>query len=168
MNNVITCDGATSYIHAIQNGEVVLVKVDTTDLPLLGSIGNRSWSVSHNNGRNNYCYVVIDGFKCFMHRLICDFPDGLEVDHRNGDSLDNRRINLNPCTRQQNAAKMRISDTPSKRNKLGIRGISLTPSGRYLVKALNKSVGIYDTLEEARNVYNALRRAENIRRTGVE
>lgn len=149
-------------------GQVVLVKVDTADLPLLGSIGNRAWSVSHNGGPNSYAYVVIDQFKVFMHRLLCDFPQGLEVDHRNGDGLDNRRINLQPCTRQQNAAKMRISDKPSKRSKSGIRGISLLPSGRYSVKSMSKFIGSYDTLDEAKAVYNALRRAENIRRTGVE
>ena len=39
-----------------------------------------------------------------MHRMITGAPDGLEVDHINGEGLDNRRVNLRICTRAQNAA----------------------------------------------------------------
>jgi hypothetical protein len=38
-----------------------------------------------------------------MHRLILGAPAGMEVDHRNGDGLDNRRANLRLCTRAQNS-----------------------------------------------------------------
>lgn len=37
-----------------------------------------------------------------MHRLILDAPAGMEIDHINGDGLDNRRCNLRVVTRQQN------------------------------------------------------------------
>lgn len=49
--------------------------------------------------------VRINGAKVsvYMHRLILDAPRHLFVDHRNGNGLDNRRENIRPCTRQQNA-----------------------------------------------------------------
>lgn len=37
-----------------------------------------------------------------LHRAILDAPAGLQVDHINGDSLDNRRANLRLCTHAQN------------------------------------------------------------------
>jgi hypothetical protein len=37
-----------------------------------------------------------------MHRLILDALPGVEVDHRNGGGLDNRRSNIRLCTRSEN------------------------------------------------------------------
>ncbi|RAK52107.1 AP2/ERF family transcription factor [Phenylobacterium deserti] len=37
-----------------------------------------------------------------MHRQLLQAPDGLEVDHIDGDPLNNQRSNLRLCTHQQN------------------------------------------------------------------
>ena len=42
-----------------------------------------------------------------MHRQIMDPPQGVEIDHRNNNGLDNRRCNLRFCTRSQNMANSR-------------------------------------------------------------
>lgn len=54
-----------------------------------------------------------------LHREIMSAPEGLEVDHKNGDGLDNRRSNLRLVTHQQNMHNMRIN----KNNKSGHKGI---------------------------------------------
>jgi HNH endonuclease len=48
--------------------------------------------------------VRIDGKRVciFMHRHICAAVPGLEVDHVNGDGLDNQRANLRQCTHRDN------------------------------------------------------------------
>ena len=38
----------------------------------------------------------------YLHREITNCPDGMEVDHRDGDSLCNTEENLRVCTRSQN------------------------------------------------------------------
>jgi hypothetical protein len=42
-----------------------------------------------------------------LARLIMDAPAGTDVDHANGDTLDNQRGNLRVCTRQQNLQNRR-------------------------------------------------------------
>lgn len=37
-----------------------------------------------------------------LHRIILNVPSDQEVDHKNGDPLDNRRENLRICSRSQN------------------------------------------------------------------
>jgi len=55
-----------------------------------------------------------------MHRIILNAPAGMEVDHINGNPLDNRRTNLRLATAHQNR---RNHIGPNKNNKLGIKGV---------------------------------------------
>ena len=55
-----------------------------------------------------------------MHREITNAPKGMEVDHINGNPLDNRKENLRICTNQQNAMNRgKRSDNTS-----GYKGVS--------------------------------------------
>jgi len=57
-----------------------------------------------------------------LHRLIMNAPDGLLVDHINGDSLDNRSANLRLATRSQNQLNRRKrKNTSSKFNGVSFR-----------------------------------------------
>ena len=42
-----------------------------------------------------------------MHRAIMRPPVDMEVDHRNGDGLDNRKLNLRICAHKQNIRNSR-------------------------------------------------------------
>lgn len=77
--------------------------IDADDLPLVD--GHR-WYAMRN--RNSYYAVRKIGAgrerrKLWLHRVILDAPEGVQVDHINGDGLDNRRANLRVCTNQQNS-----------------------------------------------------------------
>lgn len=65
----------------------------------------------------------------YMHRFIMDAPKGMQVDHINGDGLDNRRSNLRLATSSQNGWNRRAR-RPRKRAYKGI-----TPKGgKWLAK----------------------------------
>lgn len=64
-----------------------------------------TWSASP-QGRKNIKYRAVMGFEgktILMHRFIMEPPDGMVVDHINGNPMDNRCSNLRICTQAQNS-----------------------------------------------------------------
>lgn len=76
--------------------------VDDADEALVASF---KWS-AYKIGRNFYAMTMDSGKRLYMHRLVMG-RDGPEVDHRNGDGLDNRRTNLRPTRHALNLANQR-------------------------------------------------------------
>jgi hypothetical protein len=64
-----------------------------------------------------------------MHRLILGIPNS-EVDHVNGNPLDNRRVNLRLATRAQNSANTRSRKNTTSKYK-GVYWIDLRKNGEY-------------------------------------
>lgn len=91
-------------------GTLHRVKIDTADLPRVLAVSTR-WNIAnfYPRGFRLYAYIRerVPGLgrsrTVYMHRVVADAPAGLEVDHSNHDSLDNRRsCNLRVVTHKQN------------------------------------------------------------------
>lgn len=88
-----------------------------------------------------------------LHRLLTPCCQSFEVDHRNGNTLDNRRQNLRVATKSQNQANRGIP----KNNTSGFKGVHFDGS-KYRAKVVcNKQVhrlGHFDTAEQAAIAYD--------------
>jgi len=90
-----------------------------------------------------------------MHRVIIDCPSGLEVDHINGNTLDNRKKNLRVCTNSQN--QMNRSCISS--NKTGYKGVHWNKErgvwkSQISVDGMRIYLGFFNTPIEAARAYD--------------
>jgi hypothetical protein len=89
------------------------------------------------------------GKTILMHRIILDAPEGIEVDHINGNGLDNRRANLRLVTVQQN----RQNRSKGRNNQTGFKGVTFDKKSGKWVMSLRV---LFDSAEEAAQVYDRL------------
>lgn len=90
-----------------------------------------------------------------MHNVIMCPQNGLEVDHINGDKLDNRRANLRVCTHSENMKNRKNN----KDNTSGYKGVVFhSPSGKWQAQiGVNKkhySLGLFDNKIDAAKAYD--------------
>lgn len=82
----------------LSDGQICLVDEDD-----LERVSKHSWCTSHNGNGNFYAQTRINTKTVYMHRFILSAPKGTMLDHRNGNSLDNRKENLRFCTKSENS-----------------------------------------------------------------
>lgn len=88
-----------------------------------------------------------------MHRRIMGFPDGLEVDHRDGYTFNNTRSNLRVATRFQNSQNRRTNVGKSR-----FKGVFSVDNGwRASIRADGQKfdLGRFDAEEDAARAYDA-------------
>jgi hypothetical protein len=89
-----------------------------------------------------------------MHRLIMNAPTDRQVDHVNGDRLDNRRANLRLATQRENSANTRKRSS----NKSGVKGVVWDKARKKwaaYIKVNYRSIGLgrFDTIDAAAEAY---------------
>lgn len=91
-----------------------------------------------------------------MHRLIMACPDGMVVDHINGNRLDNRKANLRICTVEENNRNRKKHNGGTSRYKGVCRKVENSNSWTVYIAARGRSfyLGSYSTEKEAALVYD--------------
>ena len=109
-------------------------------------------------GYTFYRHIEINGKKYRAHSLAWlymtgEFPEpGLEIDHIDGNGLNNRFNNLRLATRGQNKANSRVN----RNNKLAIKGVCKFKNrykAQIWVTGTCIHLGYFDTPEEASAAY---------------
>lgn len=110
------------------------------------------------NGKTKFCATRTERKNgitktIFMHRAIANAPDGLSVDHINGDTLDNTRKNLRIATIQQNCWN-RIPNSGKKFKGVIVRKNRKKFSAQIKINWKSIHLGYFDTRMEAAIAYD--------------
>lgn len=129
------------------NGGYVLI--DQADLDL---ISTHKWSIQDDGRGRQFALATsrATGKKrsVRMHRLILDAPEGVQVDHANGNTLDNRRSNLRLASAGDNQRNKDEAESES-----GYKGVHRKERGGWeasiCVDNRNQSLGRFSSAAEA-------------------
>lgn len=106
---------------------------------------------------DKYMWSLSHGYPCsgsgFMHRIVMDAPDGMDVDHISGSLMDCRRSNLRICTRGQNNMNRKVD------NKTGFKGVywhgvAQKWAARIMFERKSYHLGLHTTPEDAAKAYD--------------
>ena len=143
-------------------GEILLTrgKVAIVDDEDYSYLNQWKWNYK-SKGHGNTGYAVRDITEngiykaVLMHREIIRPSDSMEVDHIDGNGLDNRKVNLREATRSQNQqAKGR-----QRNNTSGYKGVSYDAEkdkwrAQITYKGKGHKLGRYKIIEDAARAYN--------------
>ena len=117
---------------------------------------SHKWYRIGNTRNNHYYFAYKSNYKDIrLHRFIVNCPEGMQVDHINNNTLDNRRSNLRVCTIPENSRNCK----KYRNNTSGFKGVSwnvrIKKWQAYISigGSKNKNLGCYNTPEEAYKAY---------------
>ena len=127
--------------------------VDTASLHLICG-----WNWSTYGARNMYAgrgeWISGKCSQVLMHRVIMGAPHGVQVDHINGDTLDNRIANMRLVSGPENS----LNRKKYKNNTSGVKGVywnSRLSKWHSQIRFRNKRVhlGFHESIEDAEQAY---------------
>lgn len=129
------------------DGAIIYIDLDDIDL-----CKKYHWSISLYGHKRDRIYVTNVKNRLLLHRLIMNTPKVMDTDHRDGNSLNNRKYNLRICTRLENARNRKLN----KDNNSGHKGIMWvkymdTHKWKAYIQIDKKFVnlGYFDKIEDA-------------------
>lgn len=140
-------DGTTS----IPLGRGYTAIIDTDDVDLVRGI---RWTAVKSDHRV-YAYSNTSAYKGMLHRLIVNAPKGVDVDHWDGEGLNDRRSNLRIATRSENMVNVPLRSS----NTSGYVGVSWHRGAAKWRSAIKKNgrqihLGFFASAEEAARAYD--------------
>ena len=118
-------------------------------------INKFKWYVSKTHTKDKwYAKGQICGLNVQMHRLLLNAPKNMQVDHINGDGLDNRKANIRLCTRSENQHNATKSRTAMSRFK-GVSKANGKWTAQISLKGKSIHLGTFSTEIDAAKEYNS-------------
>ena len=115
------------------------------------------WRRTGKGGR--YLITTVGGKEYYLHRLVWLYHFGTHpemIDHKDGDTFNNRIENLRECTNAQNQYNGRRKVT----NRSGVKGVVWYSVGNYerwcariTINGKRKTIGYFRRIEDAAEAY---------------
>lgn len=145
-------EGETASCEIEKDGKTHRLLVSVSDLD---KVNVRRWGIN----MDGYAVAQMKQKNTRLHTFLMDTPKGLQVDHINGNRLDNRRSNLRFVTPGQNCQNIKLRKDATS----GIRGVSWWARGKkWKVQAQVAGVkyhgGYFEDKEEAERAAIDLRK----------
>lgn len=127
-------------------------------------VGDRADFLITGGNNEGYCRVSFDSKRYLAHRVAWLYVYGkwpeLDIDHINGDKVDNRLENLRDVDRSTNLQNQRRARKDNKSGLLGVTTFIPSKKWRASVHMNGKRihVGLYDSPEEAHQAYLVAKR----------
>lgn len=158
MKNAYEIRGDATVIFINHKGVKFEVLIDTVDLPILLK-KQTSWFIHFDpSTKRYYVYSTSKKPRVLLHRFLLNAPNDLFVDHKNHNTLDNRKDNLRIATNSENQQNRQGA---TSRNRFGVLGVYWGKRDKKWVARLmvNRKYVLdkkFDHLEDAeRAVYEA-------------
>lgn len=134
----------------LTRGKVAIV--DSTDFVFLNQW---KWTCSAKGYAMRHATYNGKSVCVYMHKVLLGYFGAGHGDHKNRNTLDNRKSNLRIATKHQNARNKSVYQN----NTLGVRGVRTctdgkTYSARIKAGKKEKHLGTFKTLKEAKEAYN--------------
>jgi len=151
------CRNKNSYVKHLDHALLEVINsrnevcISLIDIDMVYEVSKYNWSFRKTNGRF-YIYRNLHTPNTkteFLHQFL--MKGKKSIDHKNGNSLDNRLCNLRECDRFQNMAN--VEKIRSDKKSQLPRGVYKHSDGRYRTFIHHKNVkieiGVFDIAEEA-------------------
>lgn len=155
MKNIFEIRGNHAVIFLNRrDGSIIECLVDLEDLEIAQSFDGKWYA--HRGGTlvSKYFYVYGNkqGKTISLHSLILETPKTMVVDHRDGNTLDNRRSNIRNVTKAQNNQNVQGSYKNNKSS--GVRGVSWHKGinkwyASVMISGKQTYIGQFDNIDEA-------------------
>jgi hypothetical protein len=154
VKRAIRIEGNFAFVSLTRGYEAV---IDACDAELVGQFNWFAKPYPHT------VYVARQSFKkdgpqktIFLHRLLMGNPNGLEIDHVDGNGLNNVRCNLRASTGSQN----NHNKGPLKNNTSGFKGVTWHKKAKRWQAHIKKDrrtiyIGLFDCPRAAADAYAA-------------
>lgn len=120
---------------------------------------NLTYSICSSGIKTYYARIHTNNGREYLHRFLCQAKNGDYVDHKDSNTLNNKRLNLRLCSQSDNMQNRLGAQSNSSTKALGVYYIKARGKygARVTINKINYNLGQFFSKEEAIKVVTSFR-----------